>query len=205
MRGMGDWDLTPRAASTSEVVLVELMAAEDANIMGTVHGGTVMKLVDTAAGLAAIRHCGGVAVTASIDEMSFHAPVFVGNLLHVRASINDVGRTSMEVGVRVEAENIVTGRARPYLERLRRDGCDRRRRGRASGSPDRAGDRRAATPTARGAHQAGVPAGASPDDRVLPRDVRPPGGVAIGRPGFPHEFLRLKGWRGTHHRREPRR
>jgi acyl-CoA hydrolase len=110
MRGMGDWDLTPRAASTSEVVLVELMAAEDANIMGTVHGGTVMKLVDTAAGLAAIRHCGGVAVTASIDEMSFHAPVYVGNLLHVRASINDVGRTSMEVGVRVEAENIVTGR-----------------------------------------------------------------------------------------------
>jgi acyl-CoA hydrolase len=110
MRRMGDWDLAPRAASTSEVTLVELMAAEDANIMGTVHGGTVMKLVDTAAGLAAIRHCGGVAVTASIDQMSFHAPVYVGNLLHVRASINDVGRTSMEVGVRVEAENIVTGR-----------------------------------------------------------------------------------------------
>jgi acyl-CoA hydrolase len=107
---MDDWDLTPRTAAASEVTLVELMAAEDANIMGTVHGGTVMKLVDTAAGLAAIRHCGGVAVTASIDQMSFHAPVYVGNLLHVRASINDVGRTSMEVGVRVEAENIVTGR-----------------------------------------------------------------------------------------------
>jgi acyl-CoA hydrolase len=106
---MVQWDLTPRAASASEVVLVELMTDEDANILGTVHGGTVMKLVDTAAGLAAIRHCGGVAVTASVDQMSFHAPVYVGNLLHVRACVNDAGRTSMEVGVRVEAENIVTG------------------------------------------------------------------------------------------------
>ena len=107
---MAEWDLTPRPASASEVVLVELMHAGDANILGTVHGGTVMKLVDTAAGLAAIRHCGGVAVTAFVDQMAFHAPVHVGNLLHVRAAVNDAGRTSMEVGVRVEAENIVTGR-----------------------------------------------------------------------------------------------
>jgi uncharacterized protein (TIGR00369 family) len=109
---MGHWDLTPRPSADSETVLVELMTAQDANILGTVHGGTVMKLVDTAAGLAAIRHAGGVAVTASIDRMSFHAPVRVGNLLHVRACVNDVGRTSMEVGVRVEAEDIVTGRRR---------------------------------------------------------------------------------------------
>jgi acyl-CoA hydrolase len=107
---MAHWDLTPRPASASEVVLVELMNAGDANILGTVHGGTVMKLVDTAAGLAAIRHCGGVAVTASVDQMAFHAPVHVGDLLHVCATVNDAGRTSMEVGVRVEAENIVTGR-----------------------------------------------------------------------------------------------
>jgi len=107
---MTDWDLSPRRGTASEVALVELMTASHANIIGTVHGGTVMKLVDTAAGLSAIRHCGGVAVTASIDQMSFHAPVRVGNLLHVRATVNDVGRTSMEVGVRVEAENIVTGR-----------------------------------------------------------------------------------------------
>jgi uncharacterized protein (TIGR00369 family) len=105
-----EWDLTPRPVSASEVTLVELMTPMDANPFGSVHGGTVMKLVDTAAGLSAIRHCGGVALTASMDEMSFHAPVHVGNLLHVRASVNDVGRTSMEVGVRVEAENIVTGR-----------------------------------------------------------------------------------------------
>jgi acyl-CoA hydrolase len=109
---MTQWDLTPRPSTESETVLVELMTSEDANILGTVHGGTVMKLVDTAAGLAAIRHCGGVAVTASIDQMSFHAPVRVGNLLHVRACVNDAGRTSMEVGVRVEAEDIVTGRRR---------------------------------------------------------------------------------------------
>jgi acyl-CoA hydrolase len=109
---MTQWDLTPRPSTESETVLVELMTAHDANILGTVHGGTVMKLVDTAAGLAAIRHAGGVAVTASIDRMSFHAPVRVGNLLHVRACVNDAGHTSMEVGVRVEAEDIVTGRRR---------------------------------------------------------------------------------------------
>ena len=106
---MANWDLTPRPGSASEVTLVELMTIPDANIAGTVHGGTVMKLVDTAAGLAAIRHCGGLAVTASIDQMSFHAPAHVGDLIHIRASVNDVGRTSIEVGVRVEAENIVTG------------------------------------------------------------------------------------------------
>ncbi|HZD78700.1 MAG TPA: acyl-CoA thioesterase [Actinomycetota bacterium] len=106
---MTEWDLTTKPVSFSQITLVQLMEITDANIAGIVHGGVVMKLVDTAAGLAAIRHCGGLAVTVSMDEMSFLAPVRIGDTLTVRASVNDVGRTSLEVGVRVESENVVTG------------------------------------------------------------------------------------------------
>jgi acyl-CoA hydrolase len=106
---MGE-DLTPRAPSHSEVVLVQLMTILDANNAGNVHGGTIMKLVDTAAGVAAARHCGGLAVTAAMDEMSFLEPVYVNDLVTVKAAVNDAGRTSMEVGVRVEAENPASGR-----------------------------------------------------------------------------------------------
>jgi acyl-CoA hydrolase len=103
------WDLTPKPVSASQVTLVQLMEITDANIAGLVHGGTVMKLVDTAAGLAAMKHCGGPAVTASMDSMSFLAPVRIGDMLSVKASVNDVGQTSLEVGVRVESENILSG------------------------------------------------------------------------------------------------
>ncbi|HEX9122352.1 MAG TPA: acyl-CoA thioesterase [Actinomycetota bacterium] len=106
---MTQWDLTPKPVSFSQITLVQLMEITDANIAGIVHGGTVMKLVDTAAGLAAIKHCGGLAVTVTMDEMSFLAPVWIGNTVTVRASVNDVGETSIEVGVRVESENVVTG------------------------------------------------------------------------------------------------
>jgi len=105
-----DDQLAPRAPSDSEVVLVQLMTILDANIVGNVHGGTIMKLVDTAAGLSAARHCHGLAVTAAMDEMSFLEPVYVGDLVTVKATVNDAGTTSMEVGVRVDAENIVSGR-----------------------------------------------------------------------------------------------
>ncbi len=103
-------DLTPRRASDSEVELVQLMTILDANNVGNVHGGSIMKLVDTAAGLAAIKHCGGLVVTAAMDEMSFIEPVYVGDLLTIKAMVNDAGRTSMEVGVRAEAENTISGR-----------------------------------------------------------------------------------------------
>ena len=106
---MGE-DLTPRAPSESEVVLVQLMTILDANNAGNVHGGTIMKLVDTAAGVAAARHCRGLAVTAAMDEMSFLEPVYVNDLVTIKATVNDAGRTSMEVGVRVDAENPATGR-----------------------------------------------------------------------------------------------
>ncbi len=96
----------------SQTTLVQLMEITHANIGGIVHGGEVMKLVDTAAGIAAIKHAGGMCVTASIDEMSFLYPVHVGDLVTVRASVNDVGTTSLEVGVRVEVEVVMTGERR---------------------------------------------------------------------------------------------
>ena len=107
---MAKWDLTPKPVASSQVTLIQLMELADANIAGLVHGGTIMKLVDTAAGLAAIRHCGGLAVTVAMDEMSFLAPVRIGDTVTVKASVNDAGNTSLEVGVRVESENIVSGK-----------------------------------------------------------------------------------------------
>ena len=104
-----EWDLTPRKAADSSVELVQLMTITDANNVGNVHGGTIMKLVDTAAGLAAFKHCGGLAVTAAMDEMAFLEPVYVGDVVTVKAMVNDVGHTSMEVGARVETERVGTG------------------------------------------------------------------------------------------------
>jgi uncharacterized protein (TIGR00369 family) len=102
-------ELTPKLVSESETTLVQLMEISQANLAGIVHGGEVMKLVDTAAGLAAIKHAGGMCVTVSIDEMSFLHPVHVGDLVTVKASVNDVGNTSLEVGVTVEVEDVLTG------------------------------------------------------------------------------------------------
>lgn len=104
------WDLTPRPASASAVTLSEQIELTGANLLGNVHGGTVMKLCDTAGGLAAMKHCGGPVVTAAMDEMTFLEPVFVGEVVVVRAMVNETGRTSLEVGVRVDAENLRTGK-----------------------------------------------------------------------------------------------
>ncbi|HZD12564.1 MAG TPA: acyl-CoA thioesterase [Candidatus Binatus sp.] len=78
--------------------------------MGNVHGGTILKFVDMAAAAAALRHARNNVVTASIDSMDFIQPVYVGNLLTLKASVNYVGNTSMEVGVRVQAEDLRTGK-----------------------------------------------------------------------------------------------
>jgi acyl-CoA hydrolase len=85
------------------------MMPQDANIQGNVYGGTIMKLMDEIAGVVAARHCRRNVVTASIDEMSFLKPVYIGNLLILKASVNYVGHTSMEVGVRIEAEDLNSG------------------------------------------------------------------------------------------------
>ena len=106
----GEWDLTPRPASASAVALIRAMDLTTANILGNVHGGEIMKMVDNAGGLAALKHCGGPVVTVAMDEMSFMEPVFVGDVVTAKSMVNDTGRTSVEVGVRVEAENLLTGK-----------------------------------------------------------------------------------------------
>lgn len=93
-----------KRVADSEITFARTMTQLDANVVGTVHGGVIMREVDSAAGTAAARHSQVVCVTAAIDELSFHQPVFVGDVLLVHARVNDVGRTSLEVGVRVEAE-----------------------------------------------------------------------------------------------------
>jgi acyl-CoA hydrolase len=93
-----------KPTSASRITLSHIMSAHDTNLLGTVHGGVVMKLVDDAAGAVAGRHSEGPAVTGAMDEMIFLEPVRVGDLLHVRAQVNWTGKTSMEVGVRVVAE-----------------------------------------------------------------------------------------------------
>jgi acyl-CoA hydrolase len=101
-----------KPASESKAVLVRWMGIGDANSAGFVHGGVVMKLCDEVAGIAAIRHCRSRVVTAAMDRMTFILPVHIGELVTCSATVNAAWRTSMEVGVRVEAENPVAGEQR---------------------------------------------------------------------------------------------
>lgn len=107
-----DTALVPRRVAESQITMSQMMLPGDANPSGNVHGGVIMKLVDTAAGVCATRHIRGRTVTARIDSMSFLQPVYVGDLVTLKASVNAVGRTSLEVGVRVESENLITGEVR---------------------------------------------------------------------------------------------
>ena len=103
-------DLAPKPVSASKTVFSKSMLPSDANPSGNVHGGEIMRLIDECGGAAAGRHARKRVVTARVDELSFVAPVFVGNLVTARASVNDVGSKSMEVGVRVDAEDMLTGK-----------------------------------------------------------------------------------------------
>ncbi len=103
---------TPRPVKDSQSIMTELMMPHMANLQGNVFGGVILSLVDRVAAVAAIRHCGGPAVTVSVDQVDFREPIHVGELVVAKASVNYVGRTSMEVGVRVEAEQIVTRQRR---------------------------------------------------------------------------------------------
>ena len=93
-------------------VLTYRMSVQDANIAGNVHGGWIMKLCDDVAAIAATRLAGGRVVTAAVDEMKFRSPVHVGDVLTLKATVNAAWRTSMEVGVRVESENVRTGESK---------------------------------------------------------------------------------------------
>src|SRR6266705_5853578 len=99
-----------KSVSASRTIISLQMLPSDANPMGNVHGGTILKLVDVAAAVAAMRHARTNVVSASIDRMDFYHPVYVGNLLILKASVNYTGQTSMESGVRIEAEDLKTGK-----------------------------------------------------------------------------------------------
>ena len=110
--GLAYRSMDARPVAASQVTLVEWMGIDDANNAGFVHGGTVMKLCDEAAGIAAIKHSRCRVVTAAMDRMTFLLPIHVGELLTLKSAVNAVWRTSMEVGVRVEAEDPRTGEVR---------------------------------------------------------------------------------------------
>lgn len=100
--------MTAKAPSDSSAVLSRWMGVGEANLAGNVHGGVILHMCDEVAGIAAVRHSGTRVVTAGMDRMTFRHPVLVGALVTVRATVNAVWRTSMEVGVRVESEHVRT-------------------------------------------------------------------------------------------------
>lgn len=110
--------MNPKTVSESAVELHHFMMPEHANIYGNVHGGHIMKLIDEAGALCAIRHAQLPVVTVAIDSMTFHDPVRVGDVVSLKAHMNCVGRTSMEVGVEVTAENPIT-RSRTHTNSAR--------------------------------------------------------------------------------------
>ncbi len=101
-----------KRVNDSMIMIVSQMTQQDANLAGNVHGGAILKNIDNTAAIVATRHAGTNIVTASIDRVDFYSPVYVGDLLRLRACVNYTGNTSMEVGVRIEAENFMTGEVR---------------------------------------------------------------------------------------------
>ena len=93
----------------SEAIMTELMMPHHANIMGNVFGGHILSLVDRVAAVAAIRHARKACVTVSVDKVDFREPIHVGELITAYARVNFAGRTSMEVGVKIIAENVLSG------------------------------------------------------------------------------------------------
>ena len=98
--------------SESSAIMVQPMSPQDANPAGNVQGGIIMRLIDEAGGIVAHRHARTNAVTASVDRIDFLHPVYIGDVVFLKASLNLVGKTSMEVGVLVESENPLTGKTR---------------------------------------------------------------------------------------------
>jgi uncharacterized protein (TIGR00369 family) len=101
--------LQPKSVSASRITLSQLMHPEHANLLGNVHGGWIMKLVDEAGALACMRHAQRKVVTVAIDSMTFRQPIRIGDLIILNAEVTYTGRTSLEAEVQVLAENPVTG------------------------------------------------------------------------------------------------
>src|SRR3954452_24478018 len=104
MTAPGDGERHGLAPSYARVSLAVVTSGREANLLGNIHGGEIMKLADSTAGAVAARHSGGPAVTAAMDEMAFLEPVHVGDIVRTFAQVNWAGRSSMEIGVRVEAQ-----------------------------------------------------------------------------------------------------
>lgn len=105
---MTDTD-TSKPVSASRITLSQLMHPEHANLLGNVHGGWIMKLVDEAGALACMRHAQRKVVTVAIDSMVFRQPIRIGDLIILNAEVSYAGRTSLEAEVHVSAENPITG------------------------------------------------------------------------------------------------
>jgi len=106
---MTNSDPAPKKPALSRTVFTELMMPHQVNNLGHVFGGEVLSMVDRAAAVAAMRHAGRACVTVSIDRVDFKEPIYTGELVTCVARVNFVGRSSMEIGVRVEAENLLSG------------------------------------------------------------------------------------------------
>ena len=104
--------MRPKHPRDSETVMSELMMPHHANLLGNVFGGVILSLVDRVAAVCAIRHAGRPCVTVSVDKVDFKEPIHVGELISAFARVNFAGRTSMEVGVKIIAENVLTGEKR---------------------------------------------------------------------------------------------
>ena len=101
--------VSDRPVKDSQVVMHEMVLPNDANILGNILGGRVMHLMDICAAMTATKHARKQVVTASVDRLDFLAPAKVGDILILRSSVNFCGKTSIEVGVRIESENRLTG------------------------------------------------------------------------------------------------
>ncbi len=108
----GDPSLPRRHPTDTAVTLAQVMLPGDANPTGNVHGGTLMKLADTAGGICACRHARKRIVTVVMDSMTFEQPAYVGDLVTLHARVTWVGRTSIETEVSIDAENVLEGASR---------------------------------------------------------------------------------------------
>ena len=98
--------ITQASDEQAELAMSVLMTPDMANFSGNVHGGTILKLLDQVAYACASRYSGSYVVTLSVDKVTFKEPIYVGELVTFMACVNHVGRTSMEIGIRVEAQDI---------------------------------------------------------------------------------------------------
>ena len=102
-------ELPGKPVSASRTEMTEVVLPQDANVFGNILGGRVMHLVDIAAAITAHRHCRSMAVTASVDHIDFRNPIRVGEVITLKASLNRAFHTSMEIGVKVFSEYLLTG------------------------------------------------------------------------------------------------